>query len=71
MNDVDTLAAGGDMSGEDQDFHPGSEIDLAIGRALEAANLRAGDPAGSTALVAHREPSAVELDGEGSAGDGD
>ena len=59
------------MSGEFQHSQPGSEIDLAIGRALEAADLRAGDPAGSTALVGHREPSAIEVDGGDAAADGD
>ena len=66
------LAAGGDMSSDNQHVHPGSEIDLAIDRALEAANLRAGDAATtSTAVVGHPELSAVEVDGDAGAADGD
>ena len=66
------LAAGGDMSSDNQHVHPGSEIDLAIDRALEAADLRAGDAATtSTAVVGYPEPSSVEVDGDAGAADGD
>ena len=66
------LAAGGDMSSDSQHVHPGSEIDLAIDRALEAATLRAGDAAPtSTAVVGQPEPFSVEVDGDAGAADGD
>jgi len=60
------------MSSDDQYVLPGSEMDLAINRALEAARLRAGDATTtSTGFVELREPSAVEVDGDFSAGAGD
>lgn len=60
------------MSTDDQHVHPGSEMDLAIDRALEAAQLRAGDAtATSTASVAQPELSAVELGSDGGSADGD
>jgi hypothetical protein len=65
-----TLAIGGNMSRDAQPVHPGSEIDLAIDRALEAAKLHAGDAAAtSIAFVEHSELSAVEVDGGAADGD--
>ena len=61
------------MSLDDRESESASETDLAIERALEAANLRAGDSLGSsTASVSEEwEPSAVEA-GDIAAGiDGD
>lgn len=61
------------MAIDDHRIEPGSEADLAIQRALDAANLRAGDGlATSTATVVEDwEPSAAEA-GDASAGfDGD
>lgn len=61
------------MTIHDGGIEPGSEADLAIQRALEGANLRAGDSLGtSTASVAEEgEPSAAEA-GDAAAGfDGD
>ncbi|WP_173922487.1 hypothetical protein [Agromyces sp. Marseille-P2726] len=56
----------------DRIVEPGSETDLAIERALEAANLRAGDSATSTsAVVEGWEPSAAEAGDIGGAVDGD
>lgn len=50
------------MAIHDRGIEPGSETDLAIERALEAAQLRAGDAQGTvTASVGDdREPSAAE-----------
>lgn len=51
-----------------------SEVDLALQRALEGANLRAGDSLGAwTPTVVHEpDPSAVDLgDVNGAGGDGD
>ncbi|KAA9136217.1 hypothetical protein [Microbacterium caowuchunii] len=62
------------MSNSNEEVLPGSETDLALQRALDAANLRAGDATGTaTAYVAHDpEPSAVEAgDAGGAGGDGD
>ena len=60
------------MSSDRQHFQPGSEMDLAIERALEAAKLQAGDSATtSTAFVGHLELTSVELDGDAGAADGD
>ena len=60
------------MSRDDEHVHPGSEMDLAIDRALEAAQLRAGDGAiTSTAFVGQPEPFSVEVDGDAGAADGD
>ena len=61
------------MTINDHGVEPESELDLAIRRALEAANLRASDSLGtSTAYVVDdREPSAAEV-GDAAAGfDGD
>lgn len=61
------------MSNVNPDIEPGSETDLVIQRALEAAQLRAGDSlGGSTASVVEDwEPSAAET-GDAAAGfDGD
>lgn len=53
------------MPSTNPDVAPGSEIDLAIERALSAADLRAGDGA-TTASVLEVEPSAAEAsDGAG------
>jgi hypothetical protein len=51
----------------------GSDADLAIERALEAANLRAGDSLGgpTEASVGENEPSAAEAGDLGGALDGD
>ena len=57
------------MSNHDQGVQPGSELDLAIDRALEGADLRAGG-ATFTAFVAERETVGVE-DGPAGADDGD
>ena len=62
------------MSTHEEDVSSGSEIDLAIERALEQAQLRGGDGgATSTALLAaHSEPTAVESGVElGGLGDAD
>ncbi|MCR2825779.1 hypothetical protein [Microbacterium sp. zg.Y909] len=62
------------MSNSDEQILPGSELDLALQRALDAANLRAGGATEVTmAHVAHdEEPSAVDVGGVGGAGaDGD
>ncbi|MDR5699230.1 hypothetical protein [Agromyces aerolatus] len=50
-----------------------SDSDLAIERALEAANLRAGDALGTStgAVLDDREPSAVEAGDVSAAVDGD
>ena len=67
---LDTLATGGTMSSDERHIHPGSEMDLAIERALESAKLRAGDAATtSTAFVEDGELSAVEADGGAADGD--
>ncbi|WP_214467361.1 hypothetical protein [Microbacterium flavescens] len=56
---------------EDQHVDSRSEIEDAIDRALEAANLRPGDATTTpVAFVGHAEPSAVELDGGAGAGAG-
>lgn len=57
------------MADTERNVDPGSEIDLAIERALEGANLRPGDaPSTATAyIVEDRELSAAEAGG-GSAG---
>ena len=58
---------------DDRLIEPGSEADLALQRALEAANLRAGDSLGATAasVAEGREPSAAEAGDTSGAGDGD
>lgn len=61
------------MTSDDREIESASETDLAIERALEAMNLRAGDSLGSTtAFVSEEwEPSAAEA-GDVAAGiDGD
>jgi hypothetical protein len=61
------------MTHDDQAIDPGSETDLAIERALEAASLRAGDSLGGTSamVVEDWEPSAVEAGEVGGGADGD
>ncbi|WP_309127462.1 hypothetical protein [Microbacterium sp.] len=60
------------MSTDDQVIEPGSGVDLAIERALEAANLRAGDaPAAAAVIVEVRHPSAAEAGDFDAAADGD
>ena len=60
------------MSTDHQHVHAGSEIDLAITRAFEGAKLQGGDATTtSIALVENREHSAVEVDGDAGASDGD
>lgn len=56
------------MATDDRGIEPGSETDLAIERALEAAQLRAGDAQGTAvaSVGEGREPSAAEA-GEASA----
>ena len=67
---MDTLTEGGTMSSDAKHVHPGSEIDLAIERALESVKLRAGDAATtSAAFVEDGELSAVEADGGAADGD--
>jgi hypothetical protein len=53
------------MHSEDRPVEPGSDLDLAIERALEAANLRAGDAAGTSSafVLDGHEPSAAEMGG--------
>ena len=51
------------MTTDDGEIAPGSEAELAIERALEAANLRAGGATATTtsaAAIAEVEPSAAE-----------
>jgi F420-0:gamma-glutamyl ligase-like protein len=61
------------MSTGERYIEPGSEIDLAIERALQGANLRAGDAVGaSTASVTEDwEPSAAESGDAVGGADGD
>jgi len=61
------------MSFDEQNVDPGSETDLAIERALEAARLRAGDSLGGTsaAVIEGWELSAAEAGDIGDAADGD
>ena len=61
------------MTINDHSIEPGSDIDLAIDRALEAAKLRAGDSLGtSTATVVEDwEPTAAEAGDIGAGFDGD
>jgi len=61
------------MSFDEQNVDPGSETDLAIERALEAASLRAGDSLGGTsaAVIEGWEPSAAEAGDIGDSADGD
>jgi hypothetical protein len=53
------------------DVVPGSPMDLAIDRALEAAELRAGDALATTTECFVAEPSAAEAGDIGGAFDGD
>jgi hypothetical protein len=57
------------MTSDDRGIEPGSATDLAIERALEAANLRAGDATSTSNAVVVEEwqPTAAEA-GEGAAG---
>ncbi|WP_187432613.1 hypothetical protein [Agromyces mariniharenae] len=57
----------------DDRIESGSDADLAIQRAMEAAELRAGDSLGSTtaSVVEDHEPSAAEAGELGGAADGD
>lgn len=58
------------MTHDDHRIDPGSEMDIAIDRALEGANLRAGDAGATwTAFVAEPERSAVEDGIDGADGD--
>ena len=59
------------MANNDRDLEPGGEVDLAIERALEGANLRAGDATStSTAYILEdREVSAAEAGGAEADGD--
>ena len=61
------------MSNSDEQILPGSEMDLALQRALDAADLRAGGATeATTAHVAHdEEPSAVDVGVGDAATDGD
>lgn len=54
-----------------RDIEPGSETDLAIQRALDGANLRAGDSLGgnTSSAVEDWEPSAAEVGDLGADGD--
>lgn len=53
------------------DVEPGSPMDLAIERALEAAELRAGDALGTSTFAAVSEPTAAELGDVAGSFDGD
>jgi hypothetical protein len=56
----------------DRDVAPGSPMDLAIDRALEAAELRAGDALATTTVsLVEVEASAAEAGDVGGAFDGD
>lgn len=61
------------MTIHDREIEPGSDLDLAIERALEAAKLRAGDALGTStaSVVDDWEPSAVEVGDIGAGFDGD
>lgn len=61
------------MTIDDRGIESGSELDLAIQRALEAAKLRAGDSLGATtaSVAAPWEPSAAEAGDIGAGFDGD
>ncbi|WP_157536088.1 hypothetical protein [Microbacterium sp. Root166] len=61
------------MSDAHAPIEPGSEIDLALQRALDAASLRAGDAVSgaSVAVVGEAEPSPVELGDSAGGADGD
>ena len=57
------------MTNDDRGVEPGSDTDLAIERALEAANLRAGDATTTAVVVEDWEPSAAEAGDAGADGD--
>ena len=57
------------MTTDDRAVEPGSETDLAIERALEGANLRAGDATTTAAVVEDWEPSSAEAGDAGADGD--
>lgn len=57
------------MTIDDRGAESGSETDLAIERALEAANLRAGGATTTAEVVEDWEPSAVEAGDVGADGD--
>jgi hypothetical protein len=59
------------MTTEDRGIEPGSDADLAIERALEAANLRPGDATTTAVFVEDREPSATEAGDAGAGVDAD
>ena len=61
------------MANTHQDVEPGSEMDLAIERALEAASLRPGDATTTTSahVVDDRDLSAAEAGGADAGADGD
>lgn len=54
-----------------QGVEPGSALDVALQRALEAAELRAGDALGTSSFAAVSEPTAAELGDVASSFDGD
>lgn len=56
---------------QDRGIAPGSETDLAIERALEAAHLRAGDATATAVAVENWVPSAVESGDAAGGADGD
>ena len=57
------------MTTDHRGAEPGSDTDLAIERALEAANLRAGDATTTAVVVEDWEPSAAEAGDTGADGD--
>jgi hypothetical protein len=59
------------MSSDEQHVQPGSEMDLALSRALEAAKLQPGDATSTSAIVGQPEAFAVEVDGGTGAGSAD
>ena len=59
------------MTTEDRGIERGSETDLAIERALEAANLRPGDATTTALVVEDWEPTAAEAGDAAAGADGD
>lgn len=57
------------MTTDDRAIEPGSETDLAIERALQAANLRPGDATTAAVVVEDWAPSAAESGEAGADGD--
>jgi hypothetical protein len=57
------------MTTEDRAIEPGSETDLALERALQAANLRPGDSTTTAVVVEDWTPSAAEVGDAGADGD--